>query len=241
MEGPLERRAEAVETDMVWPREERVTVTRAPKAEAVYDALRRRIVIGRLPQGAPLVEMQLAGEFGCSQGVIREALFRLQEDGLVVREGYRGTSVSRTSLTEAHELLALRRRLETQGVCYGLLRLDAEALGRLARQVEVMERLAANGDLYPLTDADRTFHLTIFAASDLPGLEPILERCFLLLHRYALTNPARKRSLLETARRHWAIVEALETRDPAQAARALGMHIDTVVEGLPPLEPVQGA
>ena len=131
------------------------------KRQAIQGALQRLIVIGRLEAGTPLVETQLAAEFGSSQAPVREALMKLQEAGLVVRNGYRGTVVATTSMDEAREMVAVRLRLET--VSYT--------------------------------------HLT----------------------------------LLQSARWHWPIVEALGSGCPDRAAAALAEHVNNVIEGMPPL------
>lgn len=205
------------------------------RAASVHAALRRAIVLGELAPGALLGELQLGVRFGCSQGSVREALFRLQEEGLVRREGYRGTSVSRTSVAEVRELLALRLRLEPMGVRAAAGRLDGPAVQALGARVVAMEEIAMGGDLYAMSEADRDFHLAIFAAAALPALEPVLARCFVLLHRFALADPSRRRTAMEVARRHWPIVEALGSRSVERAVPALEAHIATVVEGLPEL------
>ena len=90
--------------------------TRARKGSVLYDDLRGQIVKGTLKPGEPMLEITVARDYGCSQGTVREALMRLQEDGLVVRSGYRGTTVSTTSPAEAREMQFLRLHLETQGI-----------------------------------------------------------------------------------------------------------------------------
>lgn len=227
--------AHEAETDEAAPRAAVRRLPGARRTDEIYAALRRAIVLGELAAGTALAELQLGLRFGCSQGSVREALFRLQEDGLVRREGYRGTTVSATSAEEVVELVALRLRLEPTGVRAGLARMSEATLRELAERVTRMEEMARAGDIYGITEADRAFHLTIFGSAGLRALEPILDRCFLLLHRFALTDPHRRRTALETARRHWAIVDALTTRDPVLAGRALRQHIETVVEGLPEL------
>jgi DNA-binding GntR family transcriptional regulator len=204
---------------------------RERKGARLYRRLKRLIVLGELAQGTSLIELQLAAEFGCSQALVREALLRLKDDGLVVRDSYRGSSVSTTSALEAAELIALRLRIETQGVRHGMAAIGPVETDALASRVAAMERLAAEGDLFAITEADRGFHLAILGHARLPALEPLLDRCMLLLHRFALTRPSRRRSDVETARRHWPIVEAIRSRSPAQAADALERHIATVVEG----------
>lgn len=212
-----------------------VPFARSRKGSAVYETLKRLIVLGQLREGEPLLEIQLATQFGCSQGPVREALMRLQEDGLVLREGYRGTMVSTTTEAEAREMLALRVRLELQGLRRAVPRLTATDIAGLAKQVEAMEELARAGDDYGMVEADRDFHLTIFRAAGLPALEPILLRCFLHVHRASWAKPGRRRTLMEAARRHWPIVEALRGPDADGGAAALRDHILTVVEDMPPL------
>lgn len=206
------------------------------KRQAIQEALQRLIIIGRLAPGTPLVETQLAAEFGSSQAPVREALMQLQESGLVVRNGYRGTVVATTSMAEACEMVAVRMRLETTGVRRAVGRFDPSLRTRLAALIGDMENAAEREDLFALTEFDRAFHLTIFEAADLPSLEPILTRCFLHVHRAALANPARARPMLQSARRHWSIVEALDTGDAETAATALADHISNVIEGMPPVD-----
>ncbi len=81
-------------------------------AGTVYATLKRRILLNELRPETALTELGIAQEMGCSQGTVREALLRLQEDGLVLREGHRGTTVTPLDAEAAAEMLALRRRLE---------------------------------------------------------------------------------------------------------------------------------
>lgn len=210
-----------------------VPFARSRKGSAVYETLKRLIVLGQIRDGEPLLEIQLATRFGCSQGTVREALMRLQEDGLVLREGYRGTMVSTTTEAEAREMLALRVRLELQGLRRALPGLTASDVAALAEKVEAMEALARAGDDYGMVEADRDFHLTIFRAAELSALEPILLRCFLHVHRTSWAKPGRRRTLMEAARRHWPIVDALRNADEAGAIDAMREHILTVIEDMP--------
>ena len=206
------------------------------KRQMIQETLQRLIVTGRIKPGTPLVETQLAAEFGSSQAPVREALMKLQEAGLVVRNGYRGTVVATTSMDEAREMVAVRRRLETTGIRRAVTRFDRGMRDRLAGLIDDMETAAGSGDLFALTELDRAFHLAIFERAALPSLEPILTRCFLHVHRAALSNPARARPMLQSARRHWTIVEALDSGCPDRAATALAEHINNVIEGMPPVD-----
>ena len=95
-------------------------------SDLVYGIVKRRIILNELTPETVLTELGLAHEIGCSQGPIREALLRLQEDGLVVRSGRR-TIVTRLTAEEADEMLALRRRIETRGALKAALHADGQA------------------------------------------------------------------------------------------------------------------
>lgn len=204
--------------------------TRARKGSVLYDDLRGQIVKGTLKPGEPMLEITVARDYGCSQGTVREALMRLQEDGLVVRSGYRGTTVSTTSPAEAREMQFLRLHLETQGIGRAAPFVDDGLIDRLRSTVVEMERAANDGDEYTLTELDCEFHLAIFERAGLPALDAILSRCLLHLHRVTLAEPGRTRPLLISAKRHWEVIEALRTRNPGTAVAAITHHINTVLE-----------
>ena len=198
-------------------------------ADLVYASVKRRIMLNELKPKAVLTELGLAGEIGCSQGTIREALLRLQEDGLVVRTGRRGTMVTRLNADEAHEMLALRRRIETRGALKAARNVDDRALADLASIRATMKQAAKADDEYALIEADRELHLRIFRLAGLDALEQILARCIMHSHRCKLWAPGHRRSLAETARRHDILIECLVARDGEGLAQALGRHIDTIV------------
>ena len=204
-----------------------------PKVVEVYGELKKQIMLARLSPGQQLVELDLAQAMRCSQTTIREALLRLQEDGLIVRNGYRGTVVSPVSEDEAQECLDIRARLEARGALRALPRLDSAALEALREWVRRMEAAAARDDTYALFESDQEFHKALFRASGLPALLPILERCSLYGHRFKMTQTTTVRTLAETASRHWAIVDALERRDPAVVERIVSHHVLSVIGDLP--------
>lgn len=198
--------------------------------DAIYAHVKRRIVLNELRPGVALTELGLAAELGCSQGPVREALMRLQEDGLVQRSGHRGTTVTPLDPEEAEEILALRRRIEVRGALRAARAVDQAALKRLAGLRRSMQAAAESGDEYALIALDTDFHLEIFRLSGLRALEQILVRCILHSHRQKLWEPRHRRPLTETAARHDALFAPLAARDGPALADALGIHIDTIVE-----------
>ena len=205
-----------------------VVPIKRPRA-LVYETVKRRIMMNEIEPGSVLTELGLAREIGCSQGTIREALLRLQEDGLVTRAGHRGTTVTRLDQEEAEETLAIRRRIEVRGALKAARHATGEVIETLHRLIGRMEDAAHQDDAFALIEFDMAFHLTLFRLSGLEALEQILTRCTLHTHRSKLWAPGHRRPLLETARRHHVLVEHLAGGDAEGLARAVAQHIDTIV------------
>jgi DNA-binding GntR family transcriptional regulator len=196
----------------------------------VLSELRRRIVMNELAPGAVLVELALAAGLGCSQSTVREALLRLEGEGLVLRAGRQGTSVTDLDADTAAEMLDLRRRMELRGARRAARRVTAGDLVALRAIQDRMERAAEAGDAWAVLERDMDLHLALFRASGLHAMGPILARCMLHTHRFRLWAPWHRRPLGETALRHHAILAALEAGDAAALVRELGTHLDTIVE-----------
>jgi len=201
--------------------------------EAIYATLKRRIVLNELLPGVTLTELAVAASLGSSQGPVREALMRLQEDGLVQRNGHRGTAVTPLNPEEAEEILALRRRIEVRAAPRAVRAVDAAVLSRLSRLRERMDEVADAGDEYALIELDTEFHLEIFRLAELRALEQILVRCILHSHRQKLWEPRHRRPLAATAARHDVLLDLVRAKDGEGLAQALGEHIDTIVEVQP--------
>ena len=200
--------------------------------DLVYTTLKRRILLNDLPPEAALTELGVAQEMGCSQGTVREALLRLQEDGLVLRNGHQGTAVTPLDADAATEMLLLRRQMETRAAPRAARAATAEILEKLAFLVRDMERSAAENDEYGLIELDTRFHMTIFQLSGFRALDQMLQRAILHTHRQKLWEPRHHRSLMHTAQRHRPIIAALSQGGEALSA-ALGEHIDTIVDITP--------
>jgi len=198
--------------------------------DAIYADLKRRIVLNELRPGMVLTELGVAAQLGSSQGPVRDALMRLQEDGLVLRNGHRGTVVTPLNPDEAEEILALRRRIEVRAAPRAAQAVGEGDLARLRDLRARMDAAAGADDAYGLIELDTDFHIDIFRLAGLRALEQILVRCILHSHRQKLWEPRHRRSLAQTARRHDALLERLAARDGEGFARELAQHIDTIVE-----------
>ena len=170
--------------------------------------------------------MELADEYGASQGTVREALMLLQELGLVYRQAHRETTVADCRQADALELLRLRLGIE----CRGIKRTFQKNPQTLEDRLSGMLDAAKAGDEYLLSVHDQAFHLHLFEYADLPLVAPVLQRCLVHAHRYKILNHPQERDLIETANRHRVIIEALEAADENRSIRELSTHITTIVD-----------
>jgi len=207
------------------------------KGSAVFHAVRRRILLGEIPSDTPLVEQHIGREFNCSQGTIREALLRLQEEGLVERRGYRGTIVARIGVAEAIQMAKIRLDLEVEGIRHAALSFTETDLAHVKGLLDDMEVAVNTGDQYAVSEIDRMVHLTIFRSSGLVALEPILKRCTLHMHLFTFGSKETRDLRMSPTESHQPIIDALSAHDPERAAEAMKSHIAEVIKlWAPPLE-----
>ncbi len=210
------------------------------KSSAVYHAIRRAVLLHRMAPGQALLEQQIAAAMGCSQGTVREALLRLEQDGLVERRGYRGTYVSDTSEAEAALMARVRIEIETRGARLAVDRAgDADFL-RLGQILTRMTAAEKRQDGYAMSELDREFHLAILRLAGLAALEPILTRCSLHVHRFIYargprgTTPDNRRGLPSGAELHRELLMVLASGDGEAAAAAMRRHIEGVIASWAP-------
>lgn len=189
-------------------------------------ALREAILDGRLPAGARLKQTALADQFGISRTPIREALGRLQQEGLVELlpgGGVRATALE--NLDEAVELYDLREVLDGLAARLAARRGAAASLGRLERALQRMARCLDRRDPNGWFPAHLAFHDEIFRAAGhtrLRALSAIVRLSIRHFHPLLLTTGER----LEAAyREHRAIYEAIAAHDAEAAERLARAHI----------------
>lgn len=206
------------------------------KGEAAYHVVRRSILLGHIEAGEQLLEQKIAKQLNCSQGTVREAFLRLEQDGLVARRGYRGTVVSRTSVQEAAQMVEIRTQVESMAVRQSAASISDDALAELAAITSDMDQAVGALDFYRCSELDRHFHMTLFRQSHLPALEPILNRCALHIHRFTYQNAETTEPDTSFGQNHRGLLQAIRTHDADAASDAIKSHIGQVIERwAPPL------
>ncbi len=135
-------------------------------ADRVYHHVRTGILTRRFADNDLLAEGRIAQETGVSRTPVREALLRLEAEGMVALLPKRGALVLPVSAQEWRDVLATRELVETHCVRVVIESGRAALLaGRLAKAVEDLRLAAQSGDLAAYVSADRDFHATIVAAA----------------------------------------------------------------------------
>lgn len=129
--------------------------------DIVYNKLRTAILFGHFEPGRQLNERELAGAMGLSTTPVKEALRRLEVEGLAVSRPRRGTFVSQFAKTNLEELAHIRAALEGVAARYAATKVCHEAIHALERQLRIMETLTAEGPSTNLARANFEFHRII--------------------------------------------------------------------------------
>ena len=141
-----------------------------PLSEEAYDALRAAILGGRLQPGARIVEADIARQMATSRSPVREAVRKLEHEGLVEYVPRRGTIVVGLSRDDVADAYQLRAHLEAYGARLAATRASEEQLTRLLEMIERMRECASSNDLEGLVAADVEFHRSVCDASGSPRL-----------------------------------------------------------------------
>ena len=202
------------------------------KADAIHEALRADIVAGRRDQGAVLDEAELASTFGASRTPVREALRRLQSEGLLTTGSHRQMRV--VDLTghdhDAHrrEVAVLRVALEGAAAVEACA-VDADGdVDPLRVAVLRQRRVATAGDVEAFLVLDEEFHRDLAALPRMPTLSLLLDQlgAFVRLARQGV--PTDTGHMLGLADEHDGLLDLLERRDAPALREALASHIHDV-------------
>lgn len=209
-------------------------------AERAYRRLRDAIVQGVLPSGSRISERSLAASLGISAQPVREALRRLEQDGMVTTLPRRGTVVADFGPERQAEMGRIRAALEGAAAALAAERADAEALAALEAQLEAMRDATAASRPELVSEANERFHALIHKATDNVFLIRSLAalRAFDHFGRLRALNST-PQELPRALREHAGILAALQAGDPEAAEARMRAHVLRSLEvgGLLPHRP----
>ncbi|KUK14402.1 MAG: GntR family transcriptional regulator [Synergistetes bacterium] len=133
------------------------------KTQQVYESLRKDIISGVLLPGARIVIREVALKFGVSEIPVREAIKRLEAEGLVINKPYAGAVVAHPSIEELKEIMVIRGVLEALAARISAPNLTQDDLNHLKELLKQMERYKSLGMPWEYSQADREFHLVMYS------------------------------------------------------------------------------
>ncbi|GGF24981.1 GntR family transcriptional regulator [Aliidongia dinghuensis] len=198
-------------------------------ASAIYETLRKEIVGLQLLPGARLSENELALRFRTSRTPVREALFRLVDEGLIEVRPQRGSFVSRISLKGVKRARFIRSALELaiirEAASQGL-----PAAGLKEAERAIAEQQAAGGDAHRFKEADDRFHRAFADAIGYGDLWSVVESQKAQFDRIRLLSLPDVTPVDLLIRQHCAILNAVIARDADRAEAVLRAHLSIVDE-----------
>ena len=197
-----------------------------PLRDVVFNTLRQAILRGELQPGERLMEIQLAQRLGVSRTPVREAIRKLELEGLVLMIPRRGAEVAEITRQDLEDVLEVRVALEELAVKDACEHITDEQLQDLKKAANEFKRSLEGTDLVACAEADIHFHEIIYAATNNKRLVQMLNNLREQMYRYRMENLKDKRTYRTLVEEHDAIRRALKKHDKEKAGAAINVHIE---------------
>ena len=203
-----------------------------PLRETVFLTLRKAILTGKLSPGERLTEIRLGNLLGTSRTPIREAIRKLELEGLVVIIPGSGARVAQITEEELQEVMEIRLALDALCARLASRRITEEEKNRIRAANVAFKEAVSKKNQIAITEADVEFHDVIIAAAKNLKLSSILERLADNLYRYRFEYIRDENRYDRLVREHDLLVQAILAGDEEQAARAAAIHVENQRESI---------
>lgn len=197
-----------------------------PLRDVVFNTLRQAILTGELKPGERLMEIHLADRLGVSRTPIREAIRKLELEGLVVMIPRKGAQVAKITEKNLNDVLEVRRALDTLAVRLACKRMDDTYKKQLREACDEFAKVVKCSNTKDITEADVRFHDIINQSTGNDRLIQLVNNLAEQMYRYRLEyikDAAYHNRLIDE---HEEIYNAIMERDEERAAKAVVVHID---------------
>lgn len=201
-----------------------------PLREMVYEELKMQILTGAIVPGTRMMEVELAEQMGVSRTPIREAIRKLEKEGLVTIEPRRGAYASQISTEDMVEILEVRQNMEGLAAYFAASRMKPDQLAELKAVSQLYNEAVANGDMNSMIKHDTRFHRIIVESCNNKILVQMIEQLQELVLRFRYIYYDNFRRAENMPEEHRAILEAIEQGDEDAARAAADIHIDRLKE-----------
>lgn len=201
-----------------------------PLREIVYEELKRQIMVGEIPPGTRMMEVELANEMGVSRTPIREAIRKLEKEGLVGIEPRKGAYAENISIKEMVDVFDVREYLEGMAASLAALKITREEREELKDISNSFKDAVQNGDIEEIVKYDEYFHKFIVKCSDNKTLIKLISQVqdLSLRFRYIFFDDFGRFNHIPTE--HQEIVNAIVEGDQEKARAEMSEHIRKLKE-----------
>lgn len=197
-----------------------------PLRDVVFNTLRQAILKGELKPGERLMEIALAERLGVSRTPIREAMRKLELEGLVVMIPRRGAQVANITEKDLNDVLEVRIALENLSIEKACQYMTEEQMDELKAAALKFERSIGGHNPVRLAEADEAFHEVIYKASDNRRLKQVLNNLREQIYRYRVEYLKEEETRNLLVREHQELCSAIRARDVKRAQEISFRHIE---------------
>ena len=197
-----------------------------PLRDVVFNTLRKAILTGQLRPGERLMEVHLANKLGVSRTPIREAIRKLELEGLVIMIPRRGAEVAQITEKSLKDVLEVRRTLDVLSVELACERISEEEKEQLKAACDEFEQATKGKDASVIAKADVRLHDIIVDATGNQRLKQLVNNLSEQMYRYRFVYIKDESQHEKLIAEHREIYEGILAGDKQRAAKAAGIHID---------------
>ena len=196
-----------------------------PLRDVVFENLRSAILEGKLKSGQRLMEVQLAEQLGVSRTPVREAIRKLELEGLVVMLPRKGAYVANISVKDLMDVLEIRASLEGLGASLAAERRNDEDIKNLEELEVEFEEAVRTQNIDMLLKKDIEFHECIFKSTNNKKLHQLINSLWEQVYRFRVTYISDYDSTVNIIEEHKMILDAIKRRDSKLAKKYAMEHI----------------
>ncbi len=197
-----------------------------PLRDVVFNTLRQAILTGELKPGERLMEIHLANRLGVSRTPIREAIRKLELEGLVIMIPRRGAEVAQITEKSMNDVLEVRRSMDALCVELACERITEEALIQLKEACDKFEQAVQTKDIKQIAQADVALHDIIVQATGNMRLVQLINNLSEQMYRYRFEYIKDSSQHVRLIEEHRMIYDSIVRKDKDAACEAAKTHID---------------
>ena len=197
-----------------------------PIREIAYDVLKKAIITGEIPAGERIVETEYADRLHISRTPLREALRKLERDGLVEYVMRRGVVVHAFTTEDVDQIYTIRNSLEMLTLPYIIENATAEDIAALREKLAAMDALIARDDVEGLSPLARDFHTCLTAISGKNRILRVIEGQDEYIRRFSAMAIRQENRRSSAHEEHHKLVDLVEKKDLPALEELMRHHIE---------------